>query len=80
MNNRNTIIAILLLWVCIAIAMGVFLAPGITIYVVFALAIGWSALTYRQQGWRWGLLLAVLWLTIPIWVLGAYGLYERWRK
>ena len=80
MYGRNTIIAILLLWVCIAIATGVFLSPGITLYVVFALAIGRSALRHRQQGWRWGLVLAVLLLTIPAWVLGAYGLYERWRK
>lgn len=80
MRSLNTIIALILLWVCIAIATGVFISPGITLYVAFALAIGWSALSYRQRGWPWGLGLAVLLLTIPIWVLGAYGLYERWRK
>ncbi len=80
MYGRNTIIAILLLWVCITAATGVFIAPGLTLYVVFALAIGWSALRHRQRGWPWGLLLAALLLTIPAWVLGAYSLYERWRK
>lgn len=80
MHSRNAIIAILLLWLCTAIAAGVFLSPGLTFYVLFALAIGGSALRHRQHGWRWGLLLAVLLLTIPIWVLGAYSLYERWRK
>ena len=80
MNSRNTIIALLLLWVCIAIATGAFVSPGLTLYVVLACAIGCSALRYRQQSWPWGVLLALLLLTIPIWVLEAWALYERWRQ
>jgi hypothetical protein len=48
-----------------------------TVYVAISLTIAWSALKFRCQGWRTGLLYALLTLTIPGWVLGSFWLCQK---
>ena len=56
------------------------MALGVSIYLAFSAAIGWSAIRYRSRGWLFGLLLAVLLATLPLWVLGLLRLYETsWK-
>ena len=53
--------------------------PPIVFYVAFALVIAWSALRYRGKGWTSGALLALLLLTLPLWILAMLRLYEWLR-
>jgi hypothetical protein len=45
-------------------------------YMALSLTVGWSAWRHRKQGWRTGLVYAVLTLTIPLWVFGAFWLSQ----
>ena len=37
-------------------------------FIALCILIGWSAVKFRSKGWAAGLVLAVLLITIPIWV------------
>ena len=48
---------------------------GIVVYIAFCLLVLWGALRQQTQSRRSGLLFACLALTIPLWVMGMYGLF-----
>jgi hypothetical protein len=52
------------------------LAAGIT-FCAFLVALGWSAIKYREKGWVVGLVFVALTLTIPLWVMLAFKLCEN---
>lgn len=53
---------------------GIFI--GAALYIACALAMMWSALRHRRSGWVSGAVLALLLLTLPLWVMALGGLLE----
>jgi hypothetical protein len=45
------------------------------VYVMFLVALAWSAVRYRHSGWVSGLVFVGLSASIPVWVFAGYGLY-----
>jgi len=80
MRYLHFLIALVLLWLVSLFVPGLPMPVGIVVYVAIGLAIAHSALKHRSTGWTSGVLLAVLLLTLPLWVLAMYAVYERWRK
>lgn len=50
------------------------LAAGIA-YIALTVMIGYSALEHRAEGWRTGVFLSILLLTLPAWIFGLIWLF-----
>ena len=45
-------------------------------YMCFVGAIAWSAIRHRREGWKSGLVLAILLASLPLWVIGLNLLFQ----
>ena len=78
MRYQHFLIGLILLWV-----VGLFvprLPMPVGVYIAIALAIAHAALKHRSPGWVSGVLLAVLLLTLPLWLSAMYVVYEQMTK
>jgi uncharacterized membrane protein len=80
MRYQHFLIGLFLLWLAAFFVPGLPMPVGIIIYVVIALVIANSALKHRSAGWVSGVLLAVLMLTLPLWIWAMYEVYERCQQ
>ncbi|HEV3343420.1 MAG TPA: hypothetical protein VG125_23815 [Pirellulales bacterium] len=80
MRYQHFLIGLSLLWLVGLLVPGLPMPVGIIVYVAIGLAIAHSALKHRSTGWASGVLLAVLLLTLPLWIWAMYAIYERWRE
>jgi hypothetical protein len=80
MKYEHFLIGLGVLWLLSLLVPGLPAPVGVIVYVAIALAIGHSAIKYRSPGWISGILLAALLLTLPLWIVAMYKIYEQWQK
>ncbi|MFT7640979.1 MAG: hypothetical protein ACI9G1_002723 [Pirellulaceae bacterium] len=75
-KNRHIVIVCIIGWIVLLVSPGTVMPIGLLTYGGFAASIAWSAFRHRSTGWGCGLILAILLISLPFWVPGAYHLFE----
>lgn len=76
MKPLHIVIFSLVAWIVFLASPRTVLWIGLLTYIGLAAAIGWAALRHRADGWAFGLILALLLISLPFWVLGGYRFFE----
>src|SRR5690349_12615122 len=80
MKAHHVYLTLFVLWLMFLVYPPVAMPFGFLVYGSFIALMACSAGRYRDKDWLSGILLCLLLATLPCWVLGFYGIYERFAS